>query len=181
MSKELEKMNIISIVQKLKEDDVIILQKYIENLEKENEKLRHYKTLYQSLKKQKDKVIEYINNNTYKCQWGDLEQYNEDININDNLTDTEFIENLLKILEGVNENKNIGDMTESMLKDLIIELQEENSRYERENRKYKETIIKLKNIIKNDDLYEASDFESRKFQKDLLNIFRRGGINEKIL
>ena len=38
-------------------------------------------------------------------------------------------------------NKNIGDMTESMLKDLIIELQEENSRYERENRKYKETII----------------------------------------
>ena len=60
MSKELEKMNIISIVQKLKEDDVIILQKYIENLEKENEKLRHYKTLYQSLKRQKDEAIEYI-------------------------------------------------------------------------------------------------------------------------
>ena len=60
MSKELEKLNIISIVQKLKEDDVIILQKYIENLEKENEKLRHYKTLYQSLKRQKDEAIEYI-------------------------------------------------------------------------------------------------------------------------
>ena len=60
MSKELEKMNIISIVQKLKEDDVIILQKYIENLEKENEKLRHYKTLYQSLKRQKDEAVEYI-------------------------------------------------------------------------------------------------------------------------
>ena len=60
MSKELEKMNIISIVQKLKEDDVIILQKYIENLEKQNEKLNHYKTLYQSLKKQKDEVVEYI-------------------------------------------------------------------------------------------------------------------------
>lgn len=28
-------------------------------------------------------------------------------------------------------NKNIGDMTESKLKDFIIELQEENSRYER--------------------------------------------------
>lgn len=69
-------------------------------------------------------------------------------------------------------NKNIGDMTESMLKDLIIELQEENSRYERENRKYKETIKKLKNIIKNDDLYESSDFESRKFQKDLLDILK---------
>lgn len=60
MSKELEKMNIISIVQKLKENDVIILQKYIENLEKENEKLNHYKTLYQSLKRQKDEVVEYI-------------------------------------------------------------------------------------------------------------------------
>ena len=60
MSKELEKMNIISIVQKLKEDDVIILQKYIENLEKENEKLNHYKTLYQSLKKQKDIEIEQL-------------------------------------------------------------------------------------------------------------------------
>ena len=60
MSKELEKMNIISIVQKLKEDDVIILQKYIENLEKENEKLNHYKTLYQSLKRQKDETVEYI-------------------------------------------------------------------------------------------------------------------------
>ena len=60
MSKELEKLNIISIVQKLKEDDVIILQKYIENLEKQNEKLNHYKTLYQSLKKQKDEVVEYI-------------------------------------------------------------------------------------------------------------------------
>ena len=60
MSKELEKMNIISIVQKLKEDDVIILQKYIENLEKENEKLRHYKTLYQSLKRQKDIEIEQL-------------------------------------------------------------------------------------------------------------------------
>ena len=30
-------------------------------------------------------------------------------------------------------NKNIGDMTESELKDFIVELQEENSRYERLN------------------------------------------------
>ena len=39
-------------------------------------------------------------------------------------------------------NKNIGDMTESELKDFIIELQEENSRYERINKKYKEVIDK---------------------------------------
>ena len=39
-------------------------------------------------------------------------------------------------------NKNIGDMTESELKDFIIKLQEENSRYERINQKYKEVIDK---------------------------------------
>ena len=39
-------------------------------------------------------------------------------------------------------NKNIGDMTESELKDFIVELQEENSRYERINQKYKEAIDK---------------------------------------
>ena len=41
-------------------------------------------------------------------------------------------------------NKNIGDMTESELKDFIMELQEENSRYERINEKYKEVIDKVK-------------------------------------
>ena len=41
-------------------------------------------------------------------------------------------------------NKNIGDMSESELKDFIIELTEENSRYERKNQKYKEVIEKIK-------------------------------------
>ena len=44
-------------------------------------------------------------------------------------------------------NKNIGDMTESELKDFIIELQEENSRYERINQKYKEKNEFLKSEI----------------------------------
>ena len=44
-------------------------------------------------------------------------------------------------------NKNIGDMTESELKDFIIELQEENSRYERINQKYKEVIDKAIKLI----------------------------------
>ena len=44
-------------------------------------------------------------------------------------------------------SKNIGDMSESELKDFIIELQEENSRYERKNQKYKEVIFKIKMII----------------------------------
>ena len=78
MSKELEKMNIISIVQKLKEDDVIILQKYIENLEKENEKLNHYKTLYQSLKRQKDEATEWVRN--YMNEWDINDEVRQDLN-----------------------------------------------------------------------------------------------------
>ena len=45
-------------------------------------------------------------------------------------------------------NKKIGDMTESELKDFIIELQEENSRYERINQKYKEAIDKAIEYMK---------------------------------
>ena len=46
-------------------------------------------------------------------------------------------------------NKNIGDMTESELKDFIIELQEENSRYERLNQKYQEVIDNIKYYLEN--------------------------------
>ena len=45
-------------------------------------------------------------------------------------------------------NKKIGDMTKSELKDFIIELQEENSRYERINQKYKEVIEKAIEYMK---------------------------------
>ena len=78
MSKELEKMSIISIVQKLKEDDVIILQKYIENLEKENEKLNHYKTLYQSLKRQKDEATKWVKN--YMNEWDTNDEVRQELN-----------------------------------------------------------------------------------------------------
>lgn len=52
-------------------------------------------------------------------------------------------------------NKNIGDMTESELKDFIIELQEENSRYERKIKKYKEVIEKAINFI---DMHMYEDY-----------------------
>ena len=45
-------------------------------------------------------------------------------------------------------NKKIGDMTESELKDFIVELQEENSRYERLNQKYQEVIEKAIEYMK---------------------------------
>lgn len=51
-------------------------------------------------------------------------------------------------------NKNIGDMSESELKDFIIELQEENSRNERKNQKYKEVIDNALSILRN-ELYKS--------------------------
>ena len=55
-------------------------------------------------------------------------------------------------------NKNIGDMTNDELKDFIIELQEENSRYER---KIEKAINKLDNFItccKCEKLESGSDY-----------------------
>ena len=52
-------------------------------------------------------------------------------------------------------NKKIGDMTESELKDFIIELQEENSRYKRINQKYKEVIDKVIKLI--EDTYYSKN------------------------
>ncbi len=45
-------------------------------------------------------------------------------------------------------NKNIGDMTEEELKDFIIELQEENSRYERRINK---ALNKINNMFDRGD------------------------------
>ena len=64
-------------------------------------------------------------------------------------------------------NKNIGDMSESELKDFIIELQEENSKYERINQKYKEVIDKAIEYI-NSQSPDAG--VSGKHIKKILNI-----------
>ena len=62
-------------------------------------------------------------------------------------------------------NKNIGDMTESELKDYIIELQEENSRYERRINK---AIELIKECTSSQDEYE--NFISTSETKRLLKI-----------
>ena len=59
-------------------------------------------------------------------------------------------------------NKKIGDMTKSELKDFIIELQEENSRYERINQKYKGVIDKAIEYI-NDNLIISSILDGKKY------------------
>ena len=59
-------------------------------------------------------------------------------------------------------NKKIGDMTKSELKDFIIELQEENSRYERINQKYKEVIEKAIEYI-NNNLIISSILDGKKY------------------
>ena len=65
-------------------------------------------------------------------------------------------------------NKNIGDMTESELKDFIIELQEENSRYERLNQKYKEVIEKAIEYI--EKCLKQTPIENRTKTDDILDI-----------
>ena len=45
-----------------------LLIDYIDDLEEENNKLNHYKKLYQSVKKQKDNVIEFIKKLDKECE-----------------------------------------------------------------------------------------------------------------
>lgn len=71
-----------------------ILLRRIKILKKENERLH-------SVIKE---VRKYIENNTYKIEWGDLEQDNEDININEDLSEKDFIESILEILDKENSN-----------------------------------------------------------------------------
>ena len=69
-------------------------------------------------------------------------------------------------------NKNIGDMSESELKDFIIELQEENSRYERINQKYQEVFNKAIEWVK-DWTHSANDwFEEDSKPSELLDILK---------
>ena len=62
--------------------------------------------LINELKRKEDiinKAKEYIKNNSHKTEWGDLEQDNESIDINDDVTDTEFITDLIEILDNKGE------------------------------------------------------------------------------
>ena len=68
-------------------------------------------------------------------------------------------------------NKNIGDMTESELKDFIIELQEENSRYERINQKYKEVIDKAIEYL-DDWLFNVGGMGACMDYKDIKEILK---------
>lgn len=71
-------------------------------------------------------------------------------------------------------NKNIGDMSESDLKDFIIELQEENSRNERKIERLEEVIDKAIKLI---DYYgitpeENDNMTLRHILKDLKDILK---------
>ena len=62
--------------------------------------LTEYTSLYREELNKNTKAEKYIKNNSHKTEWGDELQDNESIDINDDITDTEFIENLLNILRG---------------------------------------------------------------------------------
>ena len=67
-------------------------------------------------------------------------------------------------LEMMIVNKKIGDMTESELKDFIIELQEENSRYERTNQKYKKVIKGIIEYLQSEEFKENFPYVANECQ-----------------
>ena len=71
------------------------------------DEIRKNETVLINELKQKEDIInkarEYIKNNSHKTEWGDLEQDNESIDINDDITDTEFITDLTEILDNKGE------------------------------------------------------------------------------
>lgn len=70
---------------------------YIKSLEQENEKLNHYKLLYQKVKDRNDKAIEFV-------EWyiNDNKDFYKNKNIGLTLSETD---GLLEILKGNNETK----------------------------------------------------------------------------
>ena len=55
-----------------------VVDKSCEELQKEVEKLQHYKTLYQSLKKQKDEATEWVRN--YMNEWDINDEVRQELN-----------------------------------------------------------------------------------------------------
>ena len=55
-----------------------VVDKSYEELQKEVEKLQHYKTLYQSLKRQKDEATEWVRN--YMNEWDINDEVRQELN-----------------------------------------------------------------------------------------------------
>lgn len=55
-----------------------VVDKSYEELQKEVEKLQHYKTLYQSLKRQKDEATEWVRN--YMNEWDINDEVRQNLN-----------------------------------------------------------------------------------------------------
>jgi predicted translin family RNA/ssDNA-binding protein len=103
MSKELAKMNLIAIVQKLPKEDIEYIQDYVVFMENEIEKLKSKLELYENdvyyssevdeLQNRIDEAIEYVENFKDSCNC-----YERDLEIT--------LEKLLQILKGTdNENE----------------------------------------------------------------------------
>lgn len=88
-------------------DDYMLLKKENQQLKGNDQVMQEEiaKTWAKLDKKEEiiNKAKQYIKNNSHKTEWGDLEQDNESIDINDDVTDTEFITDLLEIYESISE------------------------------------------------------------------------------
>ena len=98
--------NCLSSYGSINVDDLIDSIKELRKVPTYDELLRENEKLKEQLKQKEDiinKAKEYIKNNSHKTEWGDLEQDNESIDINDDVTDTEFITDLIEILDNKGE------------------------------------------------------------------------------
>ena len=92
----IEKMSFPSEGRNFKE---LIEMPTYEELKKENEKLNHYKLLYQKVKERNDKAVEYIDDNVAVYAFNNKDLPHWEFNDDD-------IEMLLEILKGNNEVSN---------------------------------------------------------------------------
>ena len=98
--------NCLSSYGSINVDDLIDSIKELRKVPTYDELLRENKQLKEQLQQKEDiinKAKKYIKNNSHKTEWGDLEQDNESIDINDDVTDTEFITDLIEILDNKGE------------------------------------------------------------------------------
>lgn len=58
--------------------------------------LTEYTSLYREELDKNNRVLKYIKDNSHKTEWGDLEQDNESIDINDDIADKEFFDGGVK-------------------------------------------------------------------------------------
>ena len=109
------------------------------------------------MKEKIDKAIDYIKSNTHKVEWGDIESQDEEsIDINDDTTETEFVEQLLEIL-GDKEMDKFEEMNKFEILDKNVPREDINWLYSGEE--YIITKEDIEALLKGNKLYGQINHE----------------------